>query len=172
MAPERDVGRSGAIGPGRVVVGGVLEVDGCDAVGVGGETRCGPGHQPRMTTDRAPTVERVVATPAALGAIDGLRSERGPVMFFQSGGCCDGSLPMCFEDGELVIGGRDVLLGAVGGAPFYIDGRQFAVWKHTQLILDVGEGEPEGFSLAAGDDRHFVVRSRVFTPEELAALGE
>jgi uncharacterized protein (DUF779 family) len=75
-------------------------------------------------------------------------TERGPIMFFQSGGCCDGSLPICFDDGEFTIGGHDVCLGSVGGSPFYIDHRQFGAWAGTQLILDVGAGEPEGFSLA------------------------
>ena len=111
----------------------------------------------------------VTATPAALAAIDDVVRDRGPVLFFQSGGCCDGSLPMCFADGEFVIGDRDVLVGQVGGFPFYIDHRQYEVWKHTQLILDVSEGEPEGFSLAAGANQHFVTRSRVFSSEELAA---
>ncbi|MGB7981533.1 MAG: DUF779 domain-containing protein [Candidatus Nanopelagicales bacterium] len=114
------------------------------------------------------TVPPVVAAPAALDAIAALVAERGPVMFFQSGGCCDGSLPMCFADGEFVIGDHDVLLGAVGGAPFYIDSRQYEVWKHTQLILDVANGEPEGFSLAAGDDQHFITRSQVCTPGSIA----
>ncbi len=103
----------------------------------------------------------VVATPAALEAISRLVSEKGPVMFFQSGGCCDGSLPMCFEAGEFIIGDRDVLLGEVGGCPYYIDERQYEAWKRTQLILDVGEGDPEGFSLAAGEGIHFIVRSRI-----------
>ncbi len=116
------------------------------------------------------TVARVVATAAALEAIARLVREQGPVMFFQSGGCCDGSLPICFAEGEFVISPHDVLLGDVGGCPFYIDFRQFQVWEHTQLILDVGEGEPEGFSLAAGEDLHFITRSRVFTPAEHAAL--
>jgi uncharacterized protein (DUF779 family) len=115
-------------------------------------------------------VARVVATPAALAAIGQIVTERGPVMFFQSGGCCDGSLPMCFEVDEFVIGSRDVLLGEVGGCPFYIDARQHKVWKHTQLILDVSDGEPEGFSLPAGDDRHFVTHSKVFTAREQAVL--
>lgn len=115
-------------------------------------------------------VARVVATPAALGAIAELEAAQGPVMFFQSGGCCDGSLPMCFANGEFVIGSHDVLLGDVGGCPFYIDGRQYEVWKHTQLILDVGPGEPEGFSLAANEDGHFITRSRVFSVEEQLAL--
>ncbi len=103
----------------------------------------------------------VVATPAALEAVACLVAQRGPVMFFQSGGCCDGSLPMCFDDGEFILSGQDVLLGEVGGCSFYIDGRQYEVWKHTQLILDVGEGEPEGFSLAAAAGKHFITRSRV-----------
>ena len=118
------------------------------------------------------TVARVVATHAVLGAIARLRERRGPTMFFQSGGCCDGSLPMCFDDGELIIGANDVLLGHVGGSPFYIDHRQFAVWEHTQLILDVSEGEPEGFSLAADDTKHFITRSRVFSTGELVALRQ
>ncbi len=117
--------------------------------------------------DGSGVAARVVATPAALEAIDDIVAERGPVMFFQSGGCCDGSLPMCFGALEFVIGNHDVLLGEVGGCPFYIDARQHKVWKHTQLILDVSEGEPEGFSLAAGDGRHFVTHSRVFTAAEL-----
>ena len=110
-------------------------------------------------------VPGVIATPAALGRHPRILSaERGPVMFFQSGGCCDGSLPMCFEEGEFVIGDHDVLLGTVGGCPFYIDHRQHEAWKHTQLILDVGEGFPEGFSLPAGEDAHFVISSRLLGP--------
>jgi len=107
------------------------------------------------------SAEGVIATRTALDAIDHLVDQHGPVMFFQSGGCCDGSLPMCFEDGEFVIGVHDVLLGRLGGCPFYIDGRQYELWKHTQLILDVGEGAPEGFSLPAGVDTHFVIHSKV-----------
>ena len=103
----------------------------------------------------------VDATASAVEAIAELVSNGGPVMFFQSGGCCDGSLPMCFRQGEFVIGDRDVLLGMIDGSPFYIDHRQYEVWKGTRLTLDVGEGEPEGFSLGAGRDRHFIVRSRV-----------
>ena len=120
------------------------------------------------SADRATVDSGVLASPAAVEAIEGLVHDRGPVMFFQSGGCCDGSLPICFAEGEFVVGDNDILLGHVGGFPFYIDHRQYEVWKHTQLILDVGEGEPEGFSLAAGRDKHFVIRSRVFSPDELA----
>ena len=87
-------------------------------------------------------------------------------MFFQSGGCCDGSLPMCFSDGEFIVSDHDVLLGRVGASPFYIDHRQYEAWKHTQLILDVGEGDPEGFSLGAGGNKHFIIRSRVLSEGE------
>ena len=97
-------------------------------------------------------------TPAALEAIAHLVSDGGPVMFFQSGGCCDGSLPLCFRDGEFVVGDHDVLLGTVGGCPFYIDHRQYEAWNHPHLVLDVADGEPEGFSLPAGPDKHFITR--------------
>ena len=88
--------------------------------------------------DRPIPEPAVIATRAALEAIAHLVAERGPVLFFQSGGCCDGSLPICFQEGEFLIGDRDVRLGEVGGCPFYIDARQNEVWKHTQLILDLG----------------------------------
>jgi uncharacterized protein (DUF779 family) len=117
--------------------------------------------------DRSTMAPGVAATPGALAAIAGLVRDRGAVMFFQSGGCCDGSLPICFADGEFVIGDHDILLGHVGGCPFYIDHRQYEAWKHTQLILDVGDGDPEGFSLPAGADKHFIIRSRVFGADEL-----
>ncbi len=117
-------------------------------------------------------IPRVMATPEAVEAIARVTAEHGPVLFFQSGGCCDGSLPMCFAKSEFRIGSHDVLLGDLAGAPFYIDSRQFERWRHTQLILDLGPGDPEGFSLAAGDGLHFVVRSRVFTPHEQALLDQ
>jgi uncharacterized protein len=94
----------------------------------------------------------------------------GPVMFFQSGGCCDGSLPMCFRDGEFVIGDRDLLLGTLDGCAFYIDARQFEAWKTSQLTLDVEAGLPEGFSLPAGDDGHFVTRTKVCSAAVAAEL--
>lgn len=100
----------------------------------------------------------IEATPAALAAIEVLRARRGPIMFHQSGGCCDGSLPICLDDGELLVGAGDVLLGRVGGSPFYIDSRQWEAWGHEGLILDVSAGDPEGFSLPAGDGQHFVTR--------------
>jgi hypothetical protein len=117
--------------------------------------------------DRSTVAPGVIATEGAFAAIADLAQDQGPVMFFQSGGCCDGSLPICFADGEFVVGDYDVLLGHVGGCPFYIDHRQYELWKHTQLILDIGDGDPEGFSLAAGTNKHFVIRSRVFSADEV-----
>jgi uncharacterized protein len=84
----------------------------------------------------------------------------GPLMFFQSGGCCDGSLPMCFELGALLLGDNDLLLGLVGGCPFYIDRHQYEAWGRPGFTLDVAPGLPEGFSLPAGPQEHFVVTSK------------
>ena len=107
-----------------------------------------------------PAAVRLTVTQAAREAISRLRAARGgPVMFVQSGGCCAGSTPMCFPDGELVIGDIDVLLGDIDGCPFYIDARLDNAWGRDQLLLDVATGPPEGFSLAAGDNLHFVTRS-------------
>ena len=82
-------------------------------------------------------------------------------MFHQSGGCCDGSAPMCYPHGELRIGSRDVQLGEVGGAPFYIGGDQYELWKHTDLTLDVVPGRGAGFSLEAPEGVRFLIRSDV-----------
>lgn len=103
---------------------------------------------------------RITATAAARQAIAGLCAARGaPVMFVQSGGCCAGSAPMCFPDGEFLVGPGDVLLGEIEGCPFYIDRGLDAAWCEASFVLDVEPGPPEGFSLAAGDNLHFVTRS-------------
>ena len=103
---------------------------------------------------------RITATPAAREAITRLRAARGgPVMFVQSGGCCAGSTPMCFPMGEFILGDVDLLLGHVDGCPFYIDKRLDEAWHQDVFLLDVAEGEPEDFSLPAGDDLHFVTLS-------------
>ncbi|HUJ04687.1 MAG TPA: DUF779 domain-containing protein [Streptosporangiaceae bacterium] len=104
------------------------------------------------------TARRVVATPAARAAIERL-CRRGQVMFVQSGGCCGGSAPMCFRLGEFAVGAGDLLLGHVGGCPFYIDAALYLAWREPQLLLDVEPGSAEGFSLPAADGQHFVVRS-------------
>ncbi|MEJ8547800.1 DUF779 domain-containing protein [Brevibacillus borstelensis] len=111
-------------------------------------------------------VQKVVATPEALVWIDKLREQHGPLMFHQSGGCCDGSAPMCYPQGEFRVGDQDVLLGEIGGCPFYIGAAQYEYWKHTQLIIDVVTGRGSGFSLEAPHGVRFLTRSRCFTEEE------
>ncbi len=117
-------------------------------------------------------LSRVAATPAARAFIAEIVAECGPVMFHQSGGCCDGSSPMCYRRGEFRVGASDILLGAVDGAEVWISGPQFAAWKHTQLILDVVPGRGGMFSLDNGRERRFLSRARAFSPDELAALGD
>ncbi|WP_445247965.1 DUF779 domain-containing protein [Microcoleus sp. OTE_8_concoct_300] len=109
------------------------------------------------------TIAKVTATEAALKLINYLKTQHGELMFHQSGGCCDGSSPMCFPDGELIIGDGDVLLGEIGGCPFYIAAQQYKYWQHTQLIIDVASG-PGGsdFSLEGPDGERFITRSRLF----------
>ena len=107
---------------------------------------------------------RVAATPAALAFLEELKQRYGPVLFHQSGGCCDGSAPMCFPQGEFLISDTDVLLGYIGGAPFYISGPQNEYWKHTQLLIDVIEGNGGMFSLDNGTGRRFLTRSRACAP--------
>ncbi|WP_421568233.1 DUF779 domain-containing protein [Stenotrophomonas sp. PD6] len=116
------------------------------------------------------TPPQVTATLAALHLIDTLRARHGPLLFHQSGGCCDGSSPMCFAEGDFIVGDRDVQLGHIGGAPFFISAPQFDYWKHTQLIIDVVPGRGGMFSLENGEGVRFLVRSRLFTDEEFAAL--
>lgn len=110
--------------------------------------------------------ERVLATEAALELITFLKEKHGPLMFHQSGGCCDGSSPMCYPDGELILGDQDVLLGYIGEAPFYMHKNQFEYWKHTQLIIDVVPGRGGMFSLDGVEGKRFLTRSRAFTAEE------
>jgi uncharacterized protein len=113
---------------------------------------------------------RVVATEAALALIERLRARHGRLMFHQSGGCCDGSSPMCYALGELLVGNADRLLGEIGGSPFYIGAAQFEYWRHTQLIIDVVPGHGGMFSLENSEGVRFLTRSRVFTDEEFHAL--
>lgn len=100
-------------------------------------------------------------TPLALAKIADLVERFGPLMFHQSGGCCDGSAPMCYQRGEFRLGARDVQLGDVGGQPFYIGGDQHERWKHTRLTLDLVPGRGAGFSLEAPDGVRFLIRSEL-----------
>lgn len=104
---------------------------------------------------------KVSATPAALAFLAEIVADHGPVMFHQSGGCCDGSSPMCYAQGEFRLGERDVKLGEIGGMPFYISGAQAEAWKHTDLIIDVVPGRGGMFSLDNGRERRFLTRSEI-----------
>ena len=115
-------------------------------------------------------VERVTATPAAIALIERLRAHHGQLLFHQSGGCCDGSAPMCYPDGEFQVGRQDVYLGEIAGCPFYIGAAQFEYWAHTQLIIDAVPGRGAGFSLEAPEGARFLTRGRVFTDMEAAEL--
>ena len=119
---------------------------------------------------KAAAVPRVTATPAALELIEMLRGKHGPLMFHQSGGCCDGSAPMCYPQDELMVGEQDRLLGHIGGMPFYISASQFEYWKHTQLIIDVVPGRGGMFSLEGPEGKRFLTRSRLFSDAEYEAL--
>jgi uncharacterized protein (DUF779 family) len=114
--------------------------------------------------------ERVIATPEALELIAKLEAIHGPLMFHQSGGCCDGSAPMCYPKGDFRVGPQDVLLGEIAGCQFYIGAAQFEYWRHTQLIIDVVPGRGSGFSVEAPEGVRFLTRSRVFTDDEVTAL--
>ena len=116
-------------------------------------------------------VERVVATEEAIQLLELLKEIHGSVMFYQSGGCCDGSAPMCYKEGDFQIGDSDIYLGSIGGSPFYIHKSQYEYWKHTQLIIDVIEGRGAAFSLDSVEDRHFITKSRVFSEEDYAEIN-
>src|SRR6201988_5570159 len=114
-----------------------------------------------------------VMTAAAAELLARLQERHGPVMFHQSGGCCDGSSPMCYPRGDFLVGDRDVLLGVLDvgpqgseGVPVWISGPQFEAWKHTQLVIDVVPGRGGGFSLEAPEGMRFLSRGRAFTVAE------
>ena len=125
---------------------------------------------------------RVDVTEKASVMLRELREEHGPLMFHQSGGCCDGSSPMCFPQGDFITGDADVLLGQItidteeGGTPEPIDvwmsREQFGYWKHTHLTIDLVPGRGAGFSLESPNGVRFLIRSRLLTDDEDAALGE
>jgi len=120
---------------------------------------------------------RVDVTEAAADLMRSLRGQHGPLMFHQSGGCCDGSAPMCYLDGEFRTGKSDVLLEElhIDGVPepisFWMSTSQFQAWRHTHLTVDVVKGRGSGFSLEAPEGVRFLIRSRVLTPDELTALA-
>jgi uncharacterized protein len=113
---------------------------------------------------------RVIFTQQALSLTRRLRAENGPLIFHLSGGCCEGSAPMCFRQSDFRVGARDVLLGLTEGSPFYVGPAQFDYWASCQLTVDVTEGGGDSFSLEAADGVRFLVRSRLFTEGEAAEL--
>ena len=130
---------------------------------------------PQLNVENVLPVQ-VLATESAVELIRKLRAQHGELMFHQSGGCCDGSSPMCYPLGEFMTGDSDVLLATIGsdggapGVPFFMSRPQFEYWKHTQLILDVVTGRGGMFSLENGEGVRFLIRSRVFTDAEIRAL--
>jgi uncharacterized protein (DUF779 family) len=116
-------------------------------------------------------VPRVLITQEAADMVARLKAMHGPLMFHQSGGCCDGSAPMCYPAGEFKVGGQDVLMGEIAACKFYIGAAQFEYWRHTQLIIDVVPGRGAGFSLEAPEGVRFLTRSRVFTDAEVGTLN-
>jgi hypothetical protein len=118
------------------------------------------------------SIKRVIATPEAVKLIEALKVEHGSLMFHQSGGCCDGSAPMCYQLGEFMTGNSDVLLGHISDCPFYMGAQQFEYWKHTQLIIDVVKGRGGMFSLEGSTGQRFLTRSKLFTDEENKILLE
>ena len=118
----------------------------------------------------ATRVVRVAVTASAAAILKQLEETHGPLVFHQSGGCCDGSSPMCFPRGEFKLGQRDVYLGAIANTPFYIGGEQYEYWKHTQLTIDVVPGRGSGFSVESPEGVRFLTRSRLFSDEESIAL--
>jgi len=118
------------------------------------------------------TQPRVVATDAALALIREIQADYPDILFHQSGGCCDGSSPMCYPADDYIVGDRDVKLGEIGGVPVYISESQFDVWKHTQLIIDVVPGRGGMFSLDNGREKRFLTRSRLFGGGEACPLPQ
>ncbi len=114
---------------------------------------------------------KIIATQFAIQVIERLKEKNGALMFHQSGGCCDGSSPMCFKEHEFMTGDSDVLLGEIDDCKFYMDKDQYEYWQHTQLILDVVPGRGSSFSVEIPMGIRFITRARVFTDEELAELG-
>ena len=115
-------------------------------------------------------VARVTCTEATEKLIAKLVAMHGPLLFHQSGGCCDGSAPMCYPRGDLKIGQVDVHMGEIAGQPFYMSRDQFEYWKHTQLTLDVVPGRGGMFSLDNAEGLRFLIRSRVFDGDEIRDL--
>ena len=117
-------------------------------------------------------VDRVSATDATVSLINDLKEIHGPLLFHQSGGCCDGSAPMCFARGDFKVGSRDVFLGVINDQPFFMAEDQFSYWEHTHLIIDVVDGRGGMFSVEGPTGKRFLTRSRIFSDEEATFLSK
>lgn len=115
-------------------------------------------------------IKRVLVTPEAEAVIDQLKARYGELMFHQSGGCCDGSAPMCFEKGDFKVGGNDVRVSTICDSEFFMNTDQFEYWKYSQLIIDVTKGRGSSFSLEIPLGVRFIVKSRIFKDDELPYL--
>ena len=115
--------------------------------------------------------ERVTITPQAAELVGRLAERHGPLLFHQSGGCCDGSSPMCYPRDDFQVGSREVYLGEVAGQPFYMGPDQYEYWAHTHLTVDVVPGRGSGFSVEAPEGVRFLIRSRVFSDAELEEMA-
>ena len=131
---------------------------------------CGKRRRSLLIRSYYMSIPRIIATDTALDLIERLKQQNGPLMFHQSGGCCDGSQPMCFAEGEFRTGASDVRLGNIADCNFYMSADQFEYWKHTQLILDVTPGRGSSFSLEIPLGVRFLIRSRIFTDQEIEEL--
>ncbi len=130
-----------------------------------------PCVQARALDSTEPAIpEQVCASERARVLLRALRGEHGDILIHQSGGCCDGSSPMCYPRSDFMVGEEDVCLGDIDGVLFYISRSQFDYWKHTQLTLDVVPGRGGMFSLENGSGERFHIRSRLFTDAEVSAL--
>jgi hypothetical protein len=115
-------------------------------------------------------IPRVNISPKAIEVVQHLKSKFGELMFHQSGGCCDGSQPMCFEKGDFKLGQSDVCLGIIEGCEFWMSSDQFEYWKHTQLLIDIAPGRGSSFSIEIPLGLRFLTKSRMFTEEEETQL--
>jgi hypothetical protein len=116
-------------------------------------------------------IPRVTISPKAIEVVQQLKSKFGELMFHQSGGCCDGSQPMCFEKGDFKLGQSDVCLGMIEGCEFWMSSDQFEYWKHTQLLIDIAPGRGSSFSIEIPLGLRFLTKSRMFTEEEETQLA-
>ena len=115
-------------------------------------------------------IERVVVTPEAAEVIRRLKAQHGLLIFHQSGGCCEGTAPMCFRERDFHVGARDVLLGVIEGCPFYVGAAEYKYWEYFQLTIDITSGGGDSFSLEAADGVRFLSRSRMFAAAEAQEL--